>query len=822
MASDELLRDVLRELLDETKTGSTRLAKLAKVPLKSINHWLSGQTLRPHQWQSLVRVALALHLDEAKTDRLLRAAGHPTLAKLMAHAKGTDSALLAPFNQRPAIGVAGSQPPFQAPRDLSVFVGREEALAEVRAALLDSGQAVVFGVHGMGGVGKTALATRLAYQLRDTFLDGVLWARLDVSDAMTILAAFAAAFGTDVSQFRDVESRAAVVRSLLAEKRALIVLDNAETGAQVQALLPPSGSRCAVLITTRNDLDATDGWAHYALDGFADTGDESMQLFAKLLGNERAARHAPYLRQIAELLGRLPLALSIVGGQLAFVLRAVAPTKEQAVVQAMLVDLHAEHARLHRLQRSASSVRTSFNLSYDKLALAMQGQFAALGVFGGADFSIEAVAHVWGKPIAMTQADLRFLTARSLVQLSRDGRYRLHTLLRDFARENLTRDAANERTCLTRMTDYFAAYVAGQPRAFATLDTEIDNIQHALRMADAQGRDAVFIALAQDLYLYFETRGLFDQATVIYERCQQFARHNNDAPALARALHMLASIRLRLAEYERVIALCLQGVEVAQHASDKHVLVHLHRTIGSAYYGRGDFRNSARYIEIGRALARDLGDLAQVGEISCGLGMTLFELDRIDEGLAILLEGKQMCLKMGNIASASVACINLSESAMEMDNPHSALAYAEEGENLARSIGHRERLANVLADLGDAKSALQRFDEASAHFEESMALAEPLPWMRGFVLIPYARHLLRMNRIAAAETAARQSLEIGQSIASDEIVAGTQFVLAQVLHVHNRHDEARTLAMYALQSYDTRQPVRAKTVRHWLDRYSHQ
>jgi hypothetical protein len=79
-----------------------------------------------------------------------------------------------------------------------------------------------------------------------------------------------------------------------------------------------------------------------------------------------------------------------------------------------------------------------------------------------------------------------------------------------------------------------------------------------------------------------------------------------------------------------------------------------------------------------------------------------------------------------------------------------------------------------------------------------------------------------MNRIAAAETAARQSLEIGQSIASDEIVAGAQFVLAQVLHVHNRHDEARTLAMYALQSYDTRQPVRAKTVRHWLDRYSHQ
>ena len=112
-------------------------------------------------------------------------------------------------------------------------------------------QVTMTSLRGMGGVGKTALAARLAYQLREHFSDGVLWARLDTSDTLSVLAAFAAAYGQDVSPHRDVAGRAAAVRGILAGKRVLIVLDNAEESAQIRPLLPPSTGQIGVIIWNR-------------------------------------------------------------------------------------------------------------------------------------------------------------------------------------------------------------------------------------------------------------------------------------------------------------------------------------------------------------------------------------------------------------------------------------------------------------------------------------------------------------------------------------------------------------------------------------------
>jgi tetratricopeptide (TPR) repeat protein len=487
------------------------------------------------------------------------------------------------------------------------------------------------------------------------------------------------------------------------------------------------------------------------------------------------------------------------------------------VVQGMLDDLRLERARLNRLKRDSASVRASFNLSYDRLPTALQQQFAALGVFGGADFSAEAIAFIWNVPIETALADLRTLIARSLLQPSQEGRFRMHPLVRDFARERLGEWSDYHEGVVRRSTDYFAAFVRDHARDFTALDVEIDNALYALRVADEQARDARFLDFARNLYPYFETRGMFDQASQVYQRSREIASQEKDVAALANALYMLASIRLRLAEYDRVIDLCQQGLQVLHEVDRQPLSVKLYRTIGSAYYGRGDFRNSAHYTEQGLIIARDIGDIGQVGDISAGLGMMLFELGQVEEGKARLLEGKQACLQIGNIASASVGCINLSESAMEMGDLANALMYAEEGEALARRIGHRERLANVLADLGDAKSALGCYDEAEDHFQESIALAEPLPWMRGFVLIPYARHLLRTGRIAQAEATAQRSLAEGQRIASNEIIAGAQFVLAKAMLAQERVDQAHDLAREALTAYEAHQPVRAWAVREWIN-----
>lgn len=812
MTTKELLSEVLDDLLKASKTGVTRLSRLSGVPPKTLNHWLHGNVARPRRWQEVVKVASALHLTEAQTDRLLLAAGHARVRTLRATAGKDDLALLASFNDVSPPHPASA--PFRAPPDLNTFVGREQEITTLRESLLREGQAVIHGVRGMAGVGKTMLATRLAYRTHDDFPDGVLWARLDVSDTLTILASFAHAYGKDVSQFRDVESRAAAVRDLLMYKRALVILDNAENSDQVKPLLPPSTSDCAVLVTTRVDLESTDGWPFLLLHGFEESRHESLALFEKFIGRPAATRQKDTLMRIADVLGHLPLALSIAAGQAAHAYKTGAIASETGYFNDMLAELKMEHARLDRLQRDKANVRASFNLSYRRLAPDMQRKFAALGVFGGADFSTDAVAAVWGAPAHETASGLQYLMAHSLIQPARESRYRLHPLLRDYALAQLAGMAGDESEL--RSIQFFAGLTQRHLKDFAMLDEDADNVIHALRMAHAQ-QPRMFVAFALSLYDYFETRGLFDLGSQFYAQCCEIAGQAGDNAVLARALFCRASLRLRLAEYETVIALSSQGLDAAQCVEDRRIRIDLNRVIGAAYYGRGDFRNATRYGREAVADARSVGDHQMAGRISCGLGMMLFELGEIDEGRAVLQAGLQEALSAGDIASASVACINLSEIEMELGNPATALTHAEEAVRLARSIGHRERLANALADLGHAKSALGQMQEAEAHFAESVKLAEPMSWMRGFVRIFHAQHQMRAGAHDAAQHTSETALSIGRQIGSDEVITGAQFSLAQVMFAQGQIDAAVTHAQHALTSYQTRQPVRAKTVQRWLD-----
>lgn len=289
------LAEVLGHYVQRSHYSAGQLAALSSLPKRTIVNWLSGSVSKPQRWQGIVRVAAALKLSEPETDELLLAARHKPITELRQITTEThDQKLLTTWPE-------SRTAPFQAIADLRYFVGRETVLRELEQLLLSGKQIAICALHGMGGVGKTSLAAHLAYLLRPYFTDGVLWARLDTMDTMTILSAFAEAYGKDVSSFRDVGGRATVVRNLLAGKRVLIVLDNAESSEQVRPLLPPTTGQTAVLLTTRHDLAVMDDMERYSLQSFDPAQDESGQLFTRFLGQSYVVEHQESLRKIAAL-----------------------------------------------------------------------------------------------------------------------------------------------------------------------------------------------------------------------------------------------------------------------------------------------------------------------------------------------------------------------------------------------------------------------------------------------------------------------------------------------------------------------------------------
>ena len=418
--------ELLRKYMSDYGYTPGHLARLSGVPKMTLVHWLNGDVKKPRLALEVVRLASALRLSKAEADDLLQAAGFGSVYRVYTSlANEADKVLFANWLEKNGQYEHGA--PFQAVPRPGVFVGREALLKHLSQQLTASTHERLYALVGMAGVGKTALAAELAYRLRFQFPDGVLWMRLDGSDPMSILQLFAIAYGQDVSPFGDIQSRSQAVRMLLAGKRALMVLDNAQFSEQIRSLLPPTGP-CAVLVTTRrHDMAVLRGSSRFMVEPFDEQGEESVALFSQILGWDRVQAEREALLQIARLLGHLPLALEIAAYRLADE-PGLGTTK-------FLAMLRTEKKQLAELAYGQETVRAAFESSYALLSPAQQSFFAALGQLPERAFQVKAAAAAANLATEVADQLLRQLYALSLVHQGRNGRYRLLPLLHQFAQE---------------------------------------------------------------------------------------------------------------------------------------------------------------------------------------------------------------------------------------------------------------------------------------------------------------------------------------------------------------------------------------------------
>lgn len=354
----------------------------------------------------------------------------------------------------------------QLPSPPADFTGREAELAELGAAL-ETGSATIFGLRGMGGVGKTVLALKLAEELAPCYPDAQFYLDLKGTNPQPLTSADAMAHVIcayhPTARLPESEAElSGLYRTVLHDQRAILLMDNAADRAQMEPLTPPAG--CMLLVTSRR---------HFTLPGL-----QAVNLDALPLADARALllKIAPRIgegceNEIAELCGGLPLALRLAGSALA--------EREDLSPDQYLERLRDEQARL-------GLVEASFSLSYDLLSEELRHLWSLLSVFPGT-FDRIAAATVWGVEFDPAQDRLSELVRDSLVEWDQESkRHCLHDLARLFAASCL--EEADRTDGQRRYAEYYAIvldaadalYLEGGEsllRGLALVDREWENIQ---------------------------------------------------------------------------------------------------------------------------------------------------------------------------------------------------------------------------------------------------------------------------------------------------------------------------------------------------------
>jgi tetratricopeptide (TPR) repeat protein len=528
------------------------------------------------------------------------------------------------------------RPPAQIRSPPRNFTGREKELADLLVRFREG--AAVIALRGMGGIGKTAVACKIAELLREFYPDGQILVELDgtgeapmnPSDAM---ARIIHTYDAGARLPDDDKERENFYRTFLNKKRALILLDNALDDRQVQPLLPPP--EISTIVTSRQELSLPT----IMVDLFEP--DKSIELLNAIIAEKRIIKqeYESSLAEIARLCGHLPLALRLSGTYLANT-RDLSPEDYAG-------SLRDERLRLERIDKGSAEkgVQASLNLSYSRLPAEAAGVFRMLSVFP-ADFDFSAEE-------AICQDDgheqLRELLRWNLVNYWEETRrYRLHDLVRIFSSGKLSeidgedaRDEARQRHAehfrgvLSFVTElYKKGNVLAGLNAF---DLERMNIESAWAWAreylDKSNAAASICSSFLDAPYLLELRHHPRERISWTETALSAARKLNDRSAEGVHLGNMGLAYANLGDARKSIEYHEQALAISKEIGDKRNEGAWLGNMGNAYAALGDARKAIEYYEQALAIAREIGDRRGEGNALFNSSLSLYKLGKHPEAV---------------------------------------------------------------------------------------------------------------------------------------------------------------------------------------------
>jgi tetratricopeptide (TPR) repeat protein/DNA-binding XRE family transcriptional regulator len=649
------------------------LADLLGVERSTVVRWERGET-EPLPW-TRPKLAKALRVSADRLEELLADGGPERPGDLSA-----------PPTSVPARGGgqgAGPVPvvPQQLPTAVPDFTGRGDELGALTRILDEStragtpGTVVISAIGGTAGVGKTALALHWAHQVAHRFTDGQLHVNLGGFDPSGVAAApaeairgFLDALGVPPERIpASADAQAGLYRSLLADKRMLILLDNARDEQQVRPLLPASQASL-IVVTSRNQLTglaAAHGAQLLTLDVL--THAEAVELLTVRLGHGRAAAEPAAIAEIATRCACLPLALAIAAAR--------AAARPHFPLASLADELDDAAGRLDALDGgdAAASVRAVFSWSYQQLGVQAARMFRLLGLHPGPDISVPAAASLARTAEPEARRLLRELSRAHLIGERAPGRYALHDLLRAYAADE-ARDNDSE------------------PERAAAVGRVLDHYLHT-------GHDGKALLLPPR-----------EQVTL-------------PPPRTGTAPEQLADYQQAMAWFEAEHSVLLAAIALAAASGfDRHAW-QLPRAIAEFLYRRGHYRDWVATQRTALDAAIRLGDTQGQAVSSRLLANACMAVGDLDQARCSLTASLQLYRQVDNAFGELRVLNSLCELAIRQGRYVDALGHAEQALSGYQAIGNIEVEADLLNNVGWCHGLLGDYHQARTFCRRSLTLA---------------------------------------------------------------------------------------------------
>jgi DNA-binding SARP family transcriptional activator/tetratricopeptide (TPR) repeat protein len=622
--------------------------------------------------------------------------------------------------------------PKQLPHDIPRFTGREAELAvldELLANAASKATPTIVSIDGAPGVGKTTLAVHWARRIAERYPDAQLYLNLrgyGPGDPLTPEAAAEAllrALGVDSERIMDdLDTRSALLRSTLAGRKPLILLDNALDATQVRPLLP--GGAGLVIVTSRNQLrglSIRDNARRVTLNRLVRR--QSIQLLAATVGEQLITEEPAASTALVELCDHLPLALAIVSER----------ASRAGSLANVVAELEDEQTRLSSLDTgegdSHSNLRAALSWSYRALDTPAAALFRKLGLHPANDIDVQSAAALADVPAATAQACLDQLVATHLAEQRRPNRYELHDLIRLYATELSAEDGESDRDAAihrvlgwylhaavsadrqlhaTRRRDFLAPYepvippprFASNAEAAGWFEQEHECLRSAVQWAARNGYPEYAWRIGISMTTYLDHSIPWREGLELLETANAAAKHSGELIGEAYTLNSLGCIYLDMRHWATAKTLFERSFARFLAVSNRLGQAMTMGNMSLAYAELGHGEAAQRYASRAAEMFEELGQTRGLAVNLDNLGVALTVSGKYQQAVESFRRALAINDRDADLDLAGWNWHNLAKAYCHLrDYPNATHAFRQTI-SIHRARGNRRWEAIVLADFG--------------------------------------------------------------------------------------------------------------------------